>query len=177
MKHILKLAALGFATSCFGQDDCPNMYDGNGNGTIDIEDFLGVLSLFGDVDVDSDGLWDSVDGCTDNLACNYMDGAAEFCSYANSLGDCSIVCPFDSDGDGFCDLDCGYSVTYQGYDYATVLIGGQCWFAENLRSAPNTQMAKAFQAWENTHGTTRRVGQFIMDQVQLTAIRKMNGVF
>ena len=26
------------------------------------------------------------------------------------------------------------SVSYQGYDYATVLIGEQCWFAENLRS-------------------------------------------
>jgi uncharacterized protein (TIGR02145 family) len=25
-------------------------------------------------------------------------------------------------------------VSYQGYDYATVLIGEQCWFAENLRS-------------------------------------------
>jgi uncharacterized protein (TIGR02145 family) len=29
---------------------------------------------------------------------------------------------------------CGDSVSYQGYDYATVLIGDQCWFAENLRS-------------------------------------------
>ena len=30
--------------------------------------------------------------------------------------------------------NCGDNVTYQGYDYATVLIGEQCWFAENLRS-------------------------------------------
>ena len=29
---------------------------------------------------------------------------------------------------------CGNPVSYQGYDYATVLIGDQCWFAENLRS-------------------------------------------
>ena len=29
---------------------------------------------------------------------------------------------------------CGDPVSYQGYDYATVQIGGQCWFAENLRS-------------------------------------------
>ena len=28
----------------------------------------------------------------------------------------------------------GSYVSYQGYDYATVLIGNQCWFAENLRS-------------------------------------------
>ena len=29
---------------------------------------------------------------------------------------------------------CGNPVSYQGYDYATVLIEDQCWFAENLRS-------------------------------------------
>ena len=29
---------------------------------------------------------------------------------------------------------CGNPVSYQGYDYGTVLIGEQCWFAENLRS-------------------------------------------
>ena len=58
----------------------------------------------------------------------------------------------DSDGDGCigmsdllsllsvfgsCEAEafaCGDPVNYQGYDYATVLIGEQCWFAENLRS-------------------------------------------
>lgn len=29
---------------------------------------------------------------------------------------------------------CGDPLQYQGYDYATVLIGEQCWFAENLRA-------------------------------------------
>ena len=44
--------------------------------------------------------------------------------------------------DGSCEYDtcapsfesCGDHLSYQGYDYATVLIGEQCWFAENLRS-------------------------------------------
>lgn len=29
---------------------------------------------------------------------------------------------------------CGDRLNYQGYEYATVLVGGQCFFAENLRS-------------------------------------------
>ena len=33
------------------------------------------------------------------------------------------------------EFDCGVDrVSYHGYDYTTVQIGGQCWFAENLRS-------------------------------------------
>jgi uncharacterized protein (TIGR02145 family) len=59
---------------------------------------------------------------------------------------------FDTDGSGTVDVPdlmnllsaygvvvaqafaCGDPVSYQGYDYATVLIGDQCWFAENLRN-------------------------------------------
>ena len=44
-----------------------------------------------------------------------------------------------TEDDGSCEYPpgfntCGDPVSYQGYDYATVLIGEQCWFAENLRS-------------------------------------------
>ena len=35
---------------------------------------------------------------------------------------------------GLAQWTCGDTWTYQGYDYETVQIGGQCWFAENLRS-------------------------------------------
>jgi uncharacterized protein (TIGR02145 family) len=50
---------------------------------------------------------------------------------------------------------CGDPVSYQGYDYATVLIGQQCWFAENLRSE-NYENGEAIPVnlsdseWENT---------------------------
>jgi len=50
---------------------------------------------------------------------------------------------------------CGDPVSYQGYDYPTVQIGVQCWFAENLRNQ-NYANGDAIHAglsdneWENT---------------------------
>ena len=112
------------------------MYDGNGNGTIDIEDFLGVLSLFGDVDSDSDGLWDSQDSCVDLQACNYGIQEASECLYPDAVGDCDGSCMSDLDGDGVCDWNaCGDPVHYHGYYYTTVQIGEDCWFAENLNTS------------------------------------------
>lgn len=72
-------------------------------------------------------------------------------------GECisSNSCPQDLDDDGIIGVDdlllllgaygtaceapnvawtCGDPVNYHGYDYATVQIGEQCWFAENLRT-------------------------------------------
>jgi uncharacterized protein (TIGR02145 family) len=195
MKHILTFTALVFATACFGQEACPNVHDINSNGTIDIEDFLSILGLFADVDVDEDGVWDSQDECLDATACNYLASPTEPCSYLDALGECGGACEGDGDGDGICDdvdtcvgeldecgvcngpgptevvieditilydsvylpqleewyvyefgadttfsyqcvplFSCGDLVSYQGYDYETVQIGEQCWFAENLRS-------------------------------------------
>ena len=71
-----------------------------------------------------------------------------------NLGECVITNPSDSNFDGCVQLNdlldllsaygdcaseespwqCGDPLEYQGYDYATVQIGEQCWFAENLRS-------------------------------------------
>ena len=68
------------------------------------------------------------------------------------LGICETSIPTDSNLDGCTDLNdlmdllaaygdcavseftCGDPLEYQGYDYETVLIGEQCWFAENLRA-------------------------------------------
>ena len=134
------------------------MYDGNGNGTIDIEDFLGILGLFGDVDVDSDGLWDSQDGCSDVEACNYLILSAGICSYPDAIGDCNGNCPVDADGDGICDVySCNNPVNYQGYDYSTVLIGEQCWFTENLRSE-NYADSSPILAWISGEGNTTDSG-------------------
>ena len=95
-------------------------------------------------------------GCTYPFATNYTELAnADDGSCTFDPNTCSN-CPADLDGDfqiGTTDLllmlsnfgqscpepeapewGCGDPVHYHGYDYATVLIGEQCWFAENLKS-------------------------------------------
>ena len=130
---LLLIAGITFTTQA--QTDCGLPHDINNNGSVDIEDFLSILGLFGDQDSDGDGLYDSQDGCTDSVACNYSDVNAQSCLFADAIGFCGGCCQYDFDEDGICDPhDCGQPITYQGYDYSTVLIGDQCWFAENLRS-------------------------------------------
>ena len=51
--------------------------------------------------------------------------------------------------------ECGEPISYEGYDYATVRIGDQCWFAENLRSAnyengETTPSNLSESEWDNT---------------------------
>ena len=74
------------------QDDCNNTYDGNDDGNVSISDFLELLSLFGDTDVDSDGVWDSLDYCVDLAACNYANDPSEPCTYIDVLGVCGGGC-------------------------------------------------------------------------------------
>ena len=129
---LLLLAGITFTTQA--QTDCGLPHDINNNGSVDIEDFLSILGLFGDQDSDGDGLYDSQDNCFDLTSCNYMDSSTPACVYPDAIGECYGFCNSDLDGDGVCDDDCGGYLEYQGYDYQMVQIGGQCWFAENLRS-------------------------------------------
>ena len=88
------------------------------------------------------------DGSCEYGACHCLDGTI----WSDELGGCVVANPSDTDFDGcvgmidLLDLlssfgtcvevpwACGDPLGYQGYDYATVQIGQQCWFAENLRS-------------------------------------------
>ena len=102
-------------------------------------------------DIDSDGICDDIDTCI---------GVEDECGCCNGPGPTEVVIDditilYDSVYDEQIDdwfvfevgqdttfsyicaplfSACGDLVDYQGYDYATVLIGNQCWFAENLRN-------------------------------------------
>ena len=183
-------------TCILDESNCGWQPDGNADGLVGISDLLDLLGVYGDVDMDGDGIWDSQDLCVDTNACNYHVFPSDPCAFIDVLGNCGGGCEADEDADGICDDvdtcvgiedecgvcngpgpteivideivitydsiylpvdgewfvyavnvdttfsytcapffgDCGDAVSYQGYDYATVLIGDQCWFAENLRS-------------------------------------------
>ena len=88
------------------------------------------------------------EGCTYVEACNYSedavvdDGSCDF----NSCAGCTDPAAMNYDpsatvDDGSCEFDptattadCVSDVEFDNYTYPVVAIGGQCWFAENLRS-------------------------------------------
>jgi hypothetical protein len=59
MKLLITAITCLFTLGITAQVDCPNPYDGNGDGEVNTLDLLGFLTVFGDIDTDSDGVWDS----------------------------------------------------------------------------------------------------------------------
>ena len=102
---------------------CEVEFDYDGDGTVGSGDLLAFLTAFGASfpDEDADGVCDEIDECV---------GEYDECGVCNGPG-AVYDCGCDE-----CNLfeQCGDLISYQGYDYQTVQIGEQCWFAENLRA-------------------------------------------
>ena len=78
--------------------------------------------------------WDEIDGvcltietCKDDLTGDGVVGIDDLLELLSSFG---TMC----EGPETVEFSCGDPMNYHGYDYATVQIGEQCWFAENLRT-------------------------------------------
>jgi len=72
-------------------------------------------------------------GCDpDGYSCNsegcYAENNAQYLTLEDCLSACDEITPNPE--------SCGDLVSHEGYDYSTVQIGEQCWFAENCRYLP-----------------------------------------
>ena len=76
-------------------------------------------------------------GCDpDGYSCNSEGCYAENNAQYLTLEDCLSACDeIDSNSAVF--ETCGDDIGHEGYDYSTVQIGEQCWFAENCRYLPS----------------------------------------
>jgi uncharacterized protein (TIGR02145 family) len=92
------------------------------------------------------------DGSCDYTCCPGPGCCGEGTVWDSESQECIVANPTDTNFDGCTDLNdlldilsaygscavaeftCGDPLQYQGYDYETVQIGEQCWFADNLRS-------------------------------------------
>jgi uncharacterized protein (TIGR02145 family) len=122
-----------------------------------------IYPLFGD-DCDDGGaacgegtIWDSslqscvgFDQCPSDLN---DDGIVGINDLLSLLSDFGTMCPI---------WMCGDLVNYHGYDYATVQIGDQCWFAENLRTelyqnGDEVPFVEAAAQWSSLTSGARRI--------------------
>mgnify|MGYP002818188808 CR=1 FL=1 len=120
MKYLLTTLLCVFTMSLTAQETCPNVFDYDNDGNIAINDFIAMLSYFGDTDSDSDGVFDSEDDCIDETACNYDSSSTinednSVCIYSTDLDLCATcsgefdgtgtVVDNDADNDGVCDAN------------------------------------------------------------------------
>ena len=139
-------------TSCATQEGLE--YDLDDDMTVGVGDILEVLSWFGaNFDLDQDGILDCEDECVGAYdecgVCNgpgpqvlvidtiittydsvYVDAIDDWLTY--ELGTDTLFTLVCEESNVF--ISCGDDVQMDGYSYSTVLIGDQCWFAENLRT-------------------------------------------
>ena len=141
------------------------MFDFNGNGLCDPDEVFGCLYPFAQnynpQATTDDGSCVFPEGCAEETACGLVydgnnDGVVGSGDLLQLLTEFGQTCtPL---------FTCGAPITYQGYEYTTVLIGDQCWFAENLRNelySNGDSIPYDFDDWQNTtNGTVAIFGQF-----------------
>ena len=149
----------GYHLDAIGECGGSCLCDGNANGICDADEISGCTYVFAD---------------NYNPSASLDDGSCELSESED--GDCALVYDGNNDGVvGASDLlalltefgadcngpnasfSCGSPVDYQGHTYETVLIGEQCWFAENLRatnlvSGEAIQQAQDTASWSNAEG-------------------------
>ena len=120
------------------------MFDSDADNSITVSDFLMLISVFGDSDNDGDGLWDSADEC-DGIRdeCGVCEGEGATTSFWDVTISLDSVYQSDLDEWYFVqqadsvlvfNCPCEGPIEYDGHYYDVVLIGGRCWFAENLKA-------------------------------------------
>ena len=116
--------------------DC--LSDFNDNGICDIIELIelndaissGALCGEGTVWNDSFGLCLPLDLCPSDIDEDGLTGVTDLMELLAAFG---AACETSNDANSM-EWTCGDPINYHDYDYATVQIGGQCWFAENLRN-------------------------------------------
>jgi uncharacterized protein (TIGR02145 family) len=78
-------------------------------------------------DADLGGCIPTESSCPQDLDFDGVVGVNDLMELLSSFG---LLCEEPETGE----FTCGDAMNYHGYDYATVQIGEQCWFAENLRN-------------------------------------------
>ena len=130
-----------------------NMYDANGNGwnetTITISYSLTNEIIFsGTLEEGNVASLTILIGDTVECQTFSYDGNDDGCVNVDDIlgllveyGQCLDVEDLDVEDEVF--ISCGDYINHEGYNYSTVLIGGECWFSENCRYLPVVSSSSA----------------------------------
>ena len=137
MKHIFTLLTLALISSVSAQTVLPPNYpfnpDSDGDDFVAVSDVLMSVASYDNefqaqsIMIDTLSLEEAIQMLLQQQSLNQqalIDGLTNSLAGVEGFDPCPLHLQWS----------CGCPLTYQGYDYATVLIGEQCWFAENLRS-------------------------------------------
>ena len=137
MKHIFTLLTLALMSSLSAQTVLPPNYpfnpDSDGDEFVAVSDVLMSVASYDNefqaqsIMIDTLSLEEAIQMLLQQQSLNQqalIDGLTNSLAGVEGFDPCPLHLQWS----------CGCPLTYQGYDYATVLIGEQCWFAENLRS-------------------------------------------